>query len=74
MTAPKSAAFKRGQRVLVSYGRVQVMQAVGSFAKAGRITSRRDWRSGWYEVAIGWDVNTSTPVLVTAHESALAVN
>lgn len=68
------AAFKRGQRVVVLYGVVQVYSVVGHYGKAGRVTSRKDWRRGWYEVEIDWDVTTSTPVLVTAHQSALAVN
>lgn len=65
--AARCAAFKRGQRVIVQYGVVPIFSVVGHYGKAGRIHSRRDWRRGWYEVAIGWDVHTSTPILVTTH-------
>jgi hypothetical protein len=67
-----AAAFSKNQRVLVSYGRVQIMQAVGAFARKGRVVSLKHRRRGWYGVEIGWDVETSTPVVVTAHASALA--
>jgi hypothetical protein len=69
---PTASAFKRGQAVLVSYGRVQIMQAVGTFARKGRVVSLKHRRRGWYGVEIGWDVETSAPVIVTAHVSALA--
>jgi hypothetical protein len=69
-----AAAFAKGQHVVVTYGAVQIFNVVGHYGKGGRIHSRRHWRRGWYEVAIGWDVNTSTPILVTAHQSAIAVN
>jgi hypothetical protein len=48
------------------------MQAVGSFARKGRVVSLKHRRRGWYGVKIGWDVATSTPVIVTAHASALS--
>jgi hypothetical protein len=70
-SAPTASAFKRGQRVFVEYGIVPLYAVVGAFWKKGKIHNRKNWRRGWYEVAIGWDVNTSTPILVTAHLSAL---
>lgn len=68
------AAFKRGQSVIVKYGEARVLNRVGHYGKGGIVRSRKDWRRGFYEVEIDWDVATSTPVLVSAHLSALAVN
>lgn len=63
--------LKRGARVLVSYGCVQIMRAVGKFAISGRIHSRRHARRGWYEVDLGWDIDMQAPRLVSVHHSAL---
>lgn len=73
MTAKKSA-FRRGARVLVSYGQVQIMQAAGSFAVGGRVVDRSHWRKGWYEVALRWDVDAQRDMTVMAHASALTLN
>jgi hypothetical protein len=70
-TKPTSATFKRGQPVLLSYGRVQIMQAVGTFARNGRVVDRSQWRRGWYGIDLGWDVELQAPVMVSAHVSAL---
>ena len=62
---PARAAFRRGAAVLVSYGAVQIMQAVGAFAAGGRIVDRRHWRRGWYGVEL------LSGAIVTAHLSAI---
>lgn len=73
MTA-KKAAFRRGARVLVSYGQVQIMRAVGSYAVSGYVVDRSHWRKGWYEVALRWDVAAQRDVTVMAHVSAITLN
>lgn len=60
-------SIKRNQRVLVSYGCVQVLRAVGRFAAGGRVVDRRNWRRGWFTVELNGGA------LVTAHHSALSV-
>lgn len=67
MTAGKATAaqFKRQQPVWVSYGCVQIMEAVGKFAAGGRVVDRTNWRKGWF----GIELNSGA--LVTAHASAL---
>ncbi len=62
-----ASGFAKHQRVLVSYGRVQIMQAVGKFAAGGRIVDRRNWRKGWF----GIELNSGA--LVPEHVSAMTV-
>ena len=60
-----SSGFAKNQKVLVAYGCVQIMQAVGKFWAGGRVVDRRNWRKGW----LGIELNTGA--IVTAHVSAL---
>lgn len=64
--ASRACPLRRGQRVLVAYGCVQIMQAVGKFAVGGRVLDRRKWRKGWLGIELG------NGTLVTAHLSAIS--
>lgn len=64
--ASRACPLRRGQRVLVAYGCVQIMQAVGKFAVSGRVLDRSNWRKGWLGIELG------NGTLVTAHLSAIS--
>ena len=65
--------IRKGQRVLVSYGRVQVMKAVGQFAVGGYVRKPIARKPDWFEIELGWDVDTQALLCVTAHRSAITV-
>lgn len=67
-------AFRRGQRVLVSYGAVKVMQAHGKFAVSGYVRKRVSAkRPDWFEIDLSVGTIDVGERLVTAHRSALTV-
>lgn len=69
-----SADLRKGQRVLVSYGRAQVFNAVGQFAVSGYVRRRLPRRPDWFEIELGWDLESQAQMLVTAHREAITLN
>lgn len=74
MPAAPMPAFRRGQRVLVSYGAVQVMSAIGKHAVSGYVRRRVPRKPDWFEVDLSVGTVDVGERLVTAHRSAITLN
>lgn len=68
-----ASTIRKGQRVLVSYGAIKVMQAHGKLAVSGYVAKRVARRPDWYEIDLSVGTVDVGERLVTAHRSALTV-